>query len=158
SLCLFHATSPHRPPRSFPPRRSSDLAVLVLEDLPPALPTVHLPQVHDARPVAGRPRLLPGADQDAGRATRCPRARVALVGLGPGADDVDRLVQVELRVGHSGARLRHSSPRRQAAPACPAASASRMIAAGGSHAWPLPPWSSTPTGTSSSTPTACCAS
>src|SRR5207247_11123803 len=87
SLCLFHATSPHRPPRSFPPRRSSDLAVLVLEDLPPALPTVHLPQVHDARPVAGRPRLLPGADQDAGRATRCPRARVALVGLGPRSEE-----------------------------------------------------------------------
>src|SRR5207247_6922830 len=92
------------PGRFAPPlgeRRRLPLApVLVLEELPPALPAVHLPEVHDARPVAGRPRLLPGADQDTGRAARRPRAGVALVGLGPGADDVDRLVQVELRVGH----------------------------------------------------------
>src|SRR5206468_8807235 len=94
------------PGRFAPPlgeRRRLPLApVLVLEELPPAFPAVHLPEVHDARPVAGRPRLLPGADQDTGRAAaaRRPRAGVALVGLGPGADDVDRLVQVELRVGH----------------------------------------------------------
>src|SRR5207249_3228355 len=95
-------------------RRLARAGVLVLENLLPALPALHLPEVHDARPVAGRPRLLPGPDQDAGRPARparLSRAGVPLVGLGPGADDVDRLVQVELRVRHSGAQAYDSRPR-----------------------------------------------
>src|SRR5437773_1095444 len=80
--------------------------VLPLEDRRPAVPAVHLPEVDDARPVAGRARLLPDADERAALATPCsPRGGMSLVRFRTGADDVDRLVEVELPVRHAA---RHS--------------------------------------------------
>src|SRR5439155_864295 len=72
----------------------------------PAVPAVHLPEVDDARPVAGRTRLLPDADERAAVATPCsPRGGMSLVRFRTGADDVDRLVEVEPPVRHAA---RHS--------------------------------------------------
>src|SRR5437773_4372471 len=60
-----------RPParHSGPPRaqigRLPLARVLPLEDRRPAVPAVHLPEVDDARPLTGRARLLPDADERA---------------------------------------------------------------------------------------------
>src|SRR5262249_39354524 len=77
------------------------LRVLVLEQLGPVVPAPHLPEVDHPRPVAGRARLLPGADERRATPPARPAPGVRLVGLGAGTHDVDDLVQVEVRVRHA---------------------------------------------------------
>src|SRR4029079_14700573 len=82
------------------PRRAR---VLLLEDLRPVVPAAHLPKVDDRGTRAGGPALVPGA-HERGAAVGPIRAEppgVRLIGLRPGPEDVDRLVQVEAAVRHA---------------------------------------------------------
>src|SRR5439155_1221463 len=109
-----------RPParHSRPPRaqigRLPLARVLPLEDPRPAVPAVHLPEVDDARPVAGRARLLPEADT---RVIPLPPPRLAAQlerGL-PDLGEAGRPAGVAARDEPAVGRHRHAAARREVA-------------------------------------------